>query len=112
MPLNLPAGKAQVEKSTKSRFKTANVDVAIRFVKQMILKGIMPPQNIRILTFYNAQRRRYVNATLDLAQDLQFNNGELGDTMHAADSFQGCEEKCIVLDVVATHYGGLGTIGQ
>jgi hypothetical protein len=112
MLLNVPGGKAQVEKSTKSRFNTANVDVAIRFVKQMILSGFMPPQNIRILTFYNAQRRRYINATLDLAQDLQFNNGELDDMVHTADSFQGCEEKCVVLDVVATHYGGLGTMGQ
>jgi superfamily I DNA and/or RNA helicase len=112
MLLNVPSGKAQVEKITQSRFNTANVDVTIRFVKDMILKGFMPPQNIRILTFYNAQRRRYVNATLDLAQDIHFTNGELDDMVHTADSFQGCEEKCVVLDLVTTHYGGPDTMGQ
>ena len=112
MLLNVPTGKAQVEKSTQSRFNTANIDVTIRFVREMILSGFMPPQNIRILTFYNAQRRRYINATLDLANLLNLNDGELDDMVHTADSFQGCEEKCVVLDLVATHYGGPDSMGQ
>ena len=110
--LNVPSGRAQVEKSTLSRFNTANVDIAVRFVKTMIQKGFMPPRNIRILTFYNAQRRRYINAALDLANELRLTEGELDDMVHTSDSFQGCEEKCVVLDLVTTSYGGPDTMGQ
>lgn len=110
--LNVPAGQAQIEKSTQSRFNAANIDVAIRFVKAMISSKFMPAKNIRILTFYNAQRRRYINATLDLARELRLINGELDDMVHTADSFQGCEAKCVVLDLVTTHYGGPDTMGQ
>ena len=112
MLLNVPSGRAQVEKSTQSRFNTANIDVTIRFVKTMIQQGFSPPRNIRILTFYNAQRRRYINATLDLANELRLTKGELDDMVHTSDSFQGCEERCVVLDLVTTSYGGPDTMGQ
>lgn len=40
MLLKVPTGKAQVKKSTQSRFNTTNVKVTPQFVKEMVLKSI------------------------------------------------------------------------
>ena len=62
--LHVPEGRAQVETSTQSRFNTANIEIAMAFVKAMLTSGLFPAHDIRVLTFYNAQRRRYINAVL------------------------------------------------
>ena len=82
------------------------------FVKAMITSGLFPAHEIRVLTFYNAQRRRYINAIFDLADACGLVEGELDDVVHTSDSFQGCEAKYVVLDLVATSYQGAGSMGH
>ena len=110
--LNVPKGRAQVETSTQSRFNTANIEITMTFVKHMITSGLFRSHEIRVLTFYNAQRRRYINAIFDLADACGLTNGELDDMVHTSDSFQGCEARYVVLDLVTTSYNGPESMGH
>jgi energy-coupling factor transporter ATP-binding protein EcfA2 len=111
--LNVPGGTTQTDPALRnSRFNIANLNVTINFVKGLIKSNFLPPSEIRILTFYQAQRQRYINRVYDLQQELGLTKGELDDLVHTSDSFQGREATYIILDVVVTQYHGEESLGH
>jgi superfamily I DNA and/or RNA helicase len=111
--LDVRAGTTQTDPALRnSRFNVANLNVTINFVKGLIKSNFLPPSEIRILTFYQAQRQRYINRVYDLQQELGLTKGELESLVHTSDSFQGREATCIILDVVVTEYHGEESLGH
>jgi len=111
--LDVRGGTTQTDPALRnSRFNVANLNVTINFVKGLIKSNFLPPGEIRILTFYQAQRQRYINRVCDLQQELGLTKGELDDLVHTSDSFQGREATCIILDVVVTQYHGEESLGH
>ena len=114
--LNVPSGKCQVEAHTQSRFNMANVDVAMQFFQELVTDlvkgGHVKISEIKILTFYNAQKRRMINALVDLGKQLNLTAKDLSDVVHTSDSFQGQEADIIILDTTVCSYTGRGTLGH
>lgn len=111
--LDVRGGSTQTDPALQnSRFNVANLDVTLKFFKGLIKARFLPPSEIRILTFYNAQRQRYINGIYDLQQELGLKQGELDDVVHTSDSFQGREATCVILDLVVTQYYGEDSLGH
>jgi hypothetical protein len=113
--LDVPDGRCQVEPHNQSRFNMANVDVAMTFFKELVIlvkHGHLTIAQIKILTFYNAQKRRLINALVDLGEELKLTANELVDVVHTSDSFQGQEADIIILDTTVCSYNGHGTLGH
>ena len=114
--LNVPSGKCQIEAHTQSRFNMANVDVTMQFFRELVIDlvrgGYMKIAEIKILTFYNAQKRRMINALVDLGKQLNLTAHDLSDVVHTSDSFQGQEADIIILDTTVCSYTGAGTLGH
>ena len=89
---DVPNGQRQVEPHTQSRFNMGNVDVIVRIFRELMFRRLATrPEHIVVLTFYNAQRRRLLNALLDLAEELGHPNSGFEQCLHTVDSFQGRE---------------------
>jgi superfamily I DNA and/or RNA helicase len=114
--MNVPDGKCQIEPHTQSRFNMANVEVAMKFFEQLVTclveKGQLEISQIKILTFCNAQKRRMINALVDLGKELKLTANELADVVHTSDSFQGQEADVVILDTPVCSYTGHGTLGH
>ncbi|KPI37207.1 ATP-dependent helicase upf1 [Cyphellophora attinorum] len=107
---------AEVEPHTQSRLNMGNVDVILKIFRDLMYKdkkGLAKrPNEVVILTFYNAQRRRLLNALLDLEKELGLGEGSLDGCLHTVDSFQGREAKYIILDLTVCSYFGEGSLGH
>jgi AAA domain len=111
--LDVRGGRTQIDPALQnSRLNVANVDVTLRFFKALVRSKFLPPSEIRILTFYNAQEQRYINGIYDLQKELSLTQGGLDDVVHTSDSFPGREATCVILDVVVTKCYGEGTLGH
>lgn len=113
---NVPNGECQVEPHTQSRFNMAHVEVAMQLFGQLISTlvrdGHLKISDIKILTFYNAQKRRMVNALVELGKQLKPTADELVDVVHTSDSFQGQEADIVILDITVCNYTGHDTLGH
>jgi superfamily I DNA and/or RNA helicase len=69
-------------------------------------------KDIVVLTFYNAQRRRILNALLDMGKEMGLDKGALDDCLHTVDSFQGREAKYVILDTTVCNYRGDDSLGH
>ena len=96
----------------KSKFNVANVDETMKFLKALIQSKFLPPEEIRIITFYRAQCQRYIAAFAALEAELGMKEGQLHGLVHTSDSFQGQEATCVILDLVVTRYYGENTMGH
>ena len=65
-----------------------------------------------VLTFYNAQRRRLLNALFDMGKALGLPEGALDDCLHTVDSYQGREAKYVILDTTVCNYRGKDSLGH
>ncbi|KAF7506065.1 hypothetical protein GJ744_012312 [Endocarpon pusillum] len=111
----LDVGEGSTEKDSAlrdSRFNVANVDVTLRFLKALLTSRFLPLDQIRILTFYRAQRQRYVSGIQALQQELGLTQAQLDNVVHTSDFFQGREATCIILDLVVTEYRGREFLGH
>ena len=102
--LDVPDTEEGKEKETSSRLNMSNISVTIDLVKYLVLEGLVTPREIIILTFYNAQKKEYIRALSKLESDLGLKKGDFDDCVETADSFQGRERKCVILDFVVTYY--------
>ena len=112
MLLNVPNSKAEIEKTTKSRFNMGNIEVTFKFVKFLIQQKVVAANEIVILVLYNAQKRRYIHRLADLEEELGLKDGELDGLIETSNSFQGRERRCAILDLVTTTYAGPGSMGH
>lgn len=111
--LDVHGGCAQIDRALRnSRFNIANIEITLNFFKVLIRTGFVRPSEICILTFYNAQRQRYIDGVYAMEKELGLTTGELHNVVHTSDSFQGREEKCVILDLVVTKYFGENTLGH
>jgi AAA domain len=111
--IDVRGGSTQTDLAlNKSRFNVANVDVTLRLLKVLIKRHFLPPGEIRILTFYNAQRQRYIDGIYALEKELDMPGGKLHGMVHTSDSFQGREATCVILDLVVSKHYGEGTLGH
>lgn len=114
MLLDVRGGVTQIDPALrKSRFNIANVDITLRFFEAMVRAKFLHPSDIRILTFYNAQRQRYIDGLEPLREKLGYSERDFdGIVVHTSDSFQGREATCIIMDLVVAKYFGQGTLGH
>lgn len=123
--LDVRGGCTQIDPALQnSKFNVANVDVTLGFFKALAKAEFLQPSEIRILTFYNAQRQRYIDGINNLEEELGLKKGQLDgvvldptkdqvvDVVHTSDSFQGREATCIILDLVVTKYFGENSLGH
>lgn len=64
------------------------------------------------MTFYNAQRQRYIDGIYGLEQELGLTENQLGGMVYTSDSFQGREETYVILDLVFRKYFGEDSLGH
>ena len=104
--------ECELEALTKSRYNTADLEVTLSLVAYLINKQVVQPQEIIILTLYNAQKKQYLHRLGELEQRLGLGRGTFDDTVETSDSFQGRERKCVLLDLVVTSYTGATSLGN
>lgn len=113
---NVPNGQCQVEPYTLSRLNMGNVSIIIRIFRDLMYKNrkglARGSSDVVILTFYNAQRRRLLNALLDLEKELGMNEGQLDGCLHTVDSYQGREARYVILDTTVCSYYGQGSLSH
>ena len=104
--------ECRFEALTKSRYNTANLEVTLSLVAYLVKKQVIQPQEIVILTLYNAQKKQYLHRLGELEHRLGLARGTFDDTVETSDSFQGRERKCVILDLVVTSYTGATSLGN